>query len=247
MSHASGLSRDDLLLADVHFASLYVLDDLGDLVSTNERRATEPPFFHLETTHEGNRWRFHARLPAPVRAVLEELFAVEPALDGREAPPLCAAAARAALESFGYRVDSEYSGPSFVLPRDLPPADGVVELRPENEALMARYFGGPWPDFEESRPVFAIEEDGHAVSMCFCARRPTTAVIDAGVRTIEEYQRRGYAPRVVAAWATAIYEQGRLPLYGTWWENEASRAVASRLGGRWYGVDLQMSSAVLLP
>jgi hypothetical protein len=237
----------DRALAAMHLESLYVFDDRGDLVSTNEQRASEPPLAHLVTTREGNRWRFHARLPAPVRATLDELFAAEPPLDEHAGPPLCAAAARAALEGFGYRVDSVYSGPGFALPRDLRSPDGVIEVRRENEGLLDRYFDGPWSDFQASRPMFAVEADGHAVSHCFCARRPTTPAVEAGVRTAEAYQRRGYAPRVVAAWAEAIYARGRLPLYSTWWNNEASRAVAERLGGRWYGVDFHLSSAVMLP
>jgi len=236
---------DDLELAGWHLEAMYELDEAGDLRSVPGTGNPEPPLVHLVTTRDGNLWRFHARLPAPVRALLAPLLAGEPRLD-RSGAPGCFAAVRRALEQAGYSVDSAYSGPAFVLPRTPTRADGVVELTAANEGLMAQFFDGPWPDFEASRPMFAVEVDGAAVSLCFVARPSPGRAVAAGVRTIEAFQRRGYAKRVVAAWASAVYGQGRLPLYSTWWENEASRAVAAGLGGRWWGVDAHWSSAVML-
>jgi hypothetical protein len=45
----------------------------------------------------------------------------------------------------------------------------------------------------------------------------------------------------VAAWAKAVYDMARVPLYSTSWDNEPSRALAKRLGLIQYGVDLHFT------
>lgn len=77
--------------------------------------------------------------------------------------------------------------------------------------------------------MLAIIENDHPVSICFCARR-SEAAAEAGVETAESYRGKGYGPRVTAAWAQAIRESGRVPLYSTSWTNHASLAVARKLG-----------------
>jgi predicted GNAT family acetyltransferase len=59
--------------------------------------------------------------------------------------------------------------------------------------------------------------------------------------TLEEFRGRGYAPAVVAAWAHAVREAGRIPLYSTTWDNLASRAVARKLGLIVYGSNLSLA------
>ena len=70
---------------------------------------------------------------------------------------------------------------------------------------------------------------GYPVSICFCARRSGEAA-EAGLDTAEGYRGRGYGPRVTALWATAIRRSGLVPLYSTSWSNQASLAVARKLG-----------------
>jgi predicted GNAT family acetyltransferase len=78
-------------------------------------------------------------------------------------------------------------------------------------------------------PVLAVVEAGHAVSVCFCARRSDVAA-EAGLQTAEAFRGRGFGTRVTAAWALAIRASGRIPLYSTSWTNGASLAVARKLG-----------------
>ena len=120
------------------------------------------------------------------------------------------------------------SGPSFVFPEAIAEAPGTVCV--DDVALLDHHFSG-WRASEvpECAPIVGIVEDGQAVSVCFCARRSDVAA-EAGVETAAEFRGRGLGPRVTAAWAVAVRASGRIPLYSTSWSNEASMAVARKLG-----------------
>ena len=79
-----------------------------------------------------------------------------------------------------------------------------------------------------------------AVSICGSARI-TSRAHEAGVETHPDFRGRGHAVKVVAAWARAVREDGRIPLYSTSWENEASRDVARKLGLVQYGVTFHVT------
>ena len=123
------------------------------------------------------------------------------------------------------RVDS---GPSFVFPEAIAKPSGTDCV--DDVALLDHNFSG-WQASEvpECAPIVGVVEDGQAVSVCFCARRSDVAA-EAGVETAVEFRGRGLAPRVTAAWGLAIRASGRIPLYSTSWSNEASLAVARKLG-----------------
>ena len=77
--------------------------------------------------------------------------------------------------------------------------------------------------------MLAVREGGHAVSICFCARRSALAA-EAGVETAAAFRGRGYAFRVATAWARRMREEGLIPIYSANWSNDASLAVARKLG-----------------
>jgi predicted GNAT family acetyltransferase len=72
------------------------------------------------------------------------------------------------------------------------------------------------------------------VSVCFSARNGPLAA-EAGVETLADFRGQGHAAAVTAAWAAQIQAEGRIPIYSTWWGNDASQAVARRLGLRMFG------------
>jgi predicted GNAT family acetyltransferase len=76
--------------------------------------------------------------------------------------------------------------------------------------------------------------------VAFSARWGSQAA-EAGVDTAESFRGQGYAPRVVAAWAEAVLALGRLPLYSTSWDNDASRAVTRKLDLRLYAAEWALS------
>src|SRR5207247_7480481 len=104
---------------------------------------------------------------------------------------------------------------------------GVVAITEFSQ--LERHFRGWTPDELPGRaPILGIVEDGHAVSICFCARRSSVAA-EAGLDTAANFRGRGFGAQVAAAWARAIRDSGRLPLYSTSWSNAASLAVARKL------------------
>lgn len=69
----------------------------------------------------------------------------------------------------------------------------------------------------------------------------TDRAAEAGVETLAPFRGRGLATAAVACWARAVQRGGRLALYGTTWENAASRGVARRLSARFYGETWQVT------
>lgn len=96
------------------------------------------------------------------------------------------------------------------------------------------------PEIEGRAPVLAVLEDGHAVSICHCARRSGEAA-EAGLHPLSESRGRGLAPLVTAGWGLAIRASGRIPLYSTSWVNDASLAVARKLGLIAYALDWSLA------
>src|SRR5262249_14238398 len=93
---------------------------------------------------------------------------------------------------------------------------------------------------EELLPCFAVVHDGAAASICSTFRL-TPAAAEAGAATVEPFRGPGYPAAVTAAWAPAIRQSGRIPLYSTSWDNLASQGVARRLGLILYGVDCSLA------
>ena len=123
------------------------------------------------------------------------------------------------------RVDS---GPAFTFPELIARPCGAVLI--EDIRLLDHHFSG-WTASEipYRTPIVALVEDGYPVSVCFCARRSGMAA-EAGIETAVGFRGRGLAARVAAAWALAIRASGPVPLYSTSWSNDASLAVARKVG-----------------
>jgi hypothetical protein len=124
----------------------------------------------------------------------------------------------------GGKVDD---GPSYSFPKSLA---GECLTRIDDEAVLHKHFAG-WTVGEieaGAAPMMGILADGYPVSVCFCARRSDVAA-EAGVATAPTCRGRGYAPRVVSAWAAAVRATGRVPLYSTNWSNSATLSVAAKL------------------
>jgi hypothetical protein len=201
--------------------TLFVFDDERRIVSTREPNPGPGPAFSLIRDGSACAWAVHVDVPTHLTDELVALARSEPPAGEFTDPPRHANAYVALL---GGRIDS---GPVFTFPPTISASRDVVSIT--DLSPLERHFRG-WTAAElpERSPILGIVEDGHAVSVCFCARRSPVAA-EAGLDTAAHFRDRGFGTRVASAWAQVIRDSGRLPLYSTSWSNGASLAVARKL------------------
>lgn len=234
MSETLSPSLDPALPA-LHLDVLYETDDRGRplRVRGSDRPA---PLAHLLRTPFGNRWLIGATLPEDTAARLDTAFADEPVTDPDEweqHEPRCLEVVRALLDPFRHpdREEPEYRGPAFAFPDDLVVIGASEVYLPDGDAsVVSAALAWITTASEAERPLaVARDERGVVVSVCHSARA-TSEGAEAGLETAPEARRHGHALAVTSRWAMEVRATGRAPLYSTAWDNEASRAVARRLG-----------------
>ena len=207
---------------ELQLRTLFVLDGARRIVGTREAVPGAGPLFSLIRSREKCTWAVRADVAPDVADELDGLAGEEPPVEDLRQAPVHAERYKSLLEG---RVDS---GPSFVFPERIARPAGVLVI--EDVDVLSRHFSG-WTASEipGCGPIVGVLADGYAVSVCFSARRSDEAA-EAGVETAVDWRGRGLAARVTAAWALAVRESGRIPLYSTSWSNGASLAVARKLG-----------------
>jgi hypothetical protein len=207
---------------DLHLRTLYIFDDHGRIAATREPTHPDPlPALCRVRSTATCVWGIRADVPDGIAAELDALARDEPPVADLREPPAHAERYAALL---GGRASS---GPAFSFPDALPDPGDVVFI--DEVWPLQRHFRGWVPEEIPGRsPVVAILQAGHAVSVCFCARRSEVAA-EAGLETAEAFRGRGLGSRVTTAWASAIRASGRIPLFSTSWDNHASLAVARKL------------------
>jgi GNAT acetyltransferase-like protein len=229
----------DRELMGTHVEALFTHDAAGDLVRVNEPDGAPAPRFFLGRTMDGAVRRFRYDVGHDLRRELEAASEhdVLPGyvLDSPPRPSRCEdILARSAP------VERTWAGPAFCFPPELPTTIGTVLVTEENAQLLHPLLE-PWiPDVRTGQPMFALLVDGQSVAVC-CSVRRTSMAHEAGVETARCYRGRGYAARVVSAWARAVRDMGRVPLYSTSWQNASSRAVARKLALICFGNDLHIT------
>jgi hypothetical protein len=219
----------NMVTPETKLRTAYVLDEHGRIRSTREPEPTPGPLFTLIRSASSCAWAIRADVPGELAADLDRLASEEPPLQDPQAGPLHA---DAYLSLVGGQIGS---GPAFTFPDEIPRLGDIAPV--DSLQLLERNFRG-WTAAEipGRSPILAVIEGGYPVSVCFCARNAETAA-EAGLETAAAFRGRGFAPRVTAAWATAIRASGRIPLYSTSWSNAASLAVARKLGLVQYASD----------
>ena len=200
----------------------YVFDEDGRIVSTREPSPGRGPAFILVRGVVSCAWAIHRDVPPKIAEEVESVAREEPPISDLRNPPIYA-------ERYVALVGGELgSGPAFTFPEAIPQL-GETEIVDDLRQLESHFAGWTDDEIPDASPIVAVLEDGHAVSVCFCARRASFAA-EAGLETAQRFRGRGLGPRVAAAWALAMRASGRTPLYSTSWSNDASRTVARKLG-----------------
>jgi RimJ/RimL family protein N-acetyltransferase len=230
------MAYTDLELMELHVEALYRHTPEGRLLETREVDAVRAPRFFLGRTRRGNLWRFRDDLPASLIRDLDALAAAEPVLPDPSREPAYLSHYRELLQEHG-EIQHTSVGPAYSFPEELSLPPQIVRIGDEHHHLLGEEFAWLQTELAACEPAVAVVIDEQAVSVGFSSRR-TGQAAEAGVNTLEAFRGRGYASRVVAAWAIAVCEMGRVPLYSTSWGNLASQGVARRVGLRLFGVDL---------
>jgi RimJ/RimL family protein N-acetyltransferase len=222
-----------------HVEAEFTHDAEGDLVRVNEPDGAPAPRFFLGRTVDGTLWRFRHDVDQELRRELEA--AAED--DARREVALASPPSPSRYQDILARVapvQRTWVGPAFCFPDELHTTSGPIAVTEENAQLLDPFLTAWVADVPVCQPMFALTVDGHAVSVCASVRR-TSVAYEGGVDTAPPYRGHGYAPQVVTAWARAVRDMGRVPLYSTSWQNEASRAVARKLALICFGSDLHIT------
>lgn len=201
--------------------------------------AKPAPRFFFGYTNEGSICRFRHDLPDNVIAQLKEVAAAEPMPVNSEKIPKSHRQFKDILQSHA-PIERVGAGPAYRFPERITPPTNAVRLSCEDAGLLKKGFAEMVPELNSWQPYLAIIEDSRAVSICRSVRVSSRAH-EAGVNTLVDYRRRGYATSVIAAWALAVRALNRIPLYSTSWDNVASQGVAQRLGLVQYGVSYHVT------
>jgi GNAT acetyltransferase len=236
----------DLELMNIHASALFTHDTESRLLFVNEPGGAlvPAPRLFLGRTQAGNAWRFHADLPRELCEELDMLCADEPPVNvGFNEPPRHLETFVRLLESHA-PVQEVSSGPAYQFTGYGPSSKSLLAAVTENNAeLLQGGFEELVAELPTWQPFVALVKNDRAVSVCRSVRI-TPEAHEAGVETLPEFRRKGYAKDVkdvVAEWARLVGAAGAVPLYSTSWENNASQAVARKLHLQCYGADFSIT------
>lgn len=224
----------DQELMRVHVETLFTHGPDGRMLRVNEPNGKDAPRFFLGRTIHGNDWRFRHDIDDDLRRELESLCRAAPATG-----ELRSTTFDEMILSRFEPVGRTWAGPAYRFPSELP-TSAAVRITEENRDLLSPYLEAWLDDVAVGKPMFVSLLGGRAVSIC-CSVRMTSVAHEVGVETVPEFRGRGFATPVVAAWASAVRDLNRIPLYSTSWQNDASQAVARKLGLIQYGADLHIT------
>ena len=223
----------------IQIETLFTHDRRGRMVQVNEPDGKAAPRFFLGRTAMGKVWRFRNDIDDELANELASACRREAEGDDFEAPPHGATPYEKLLARSA-PIQRREAGPAYRFPEELATPSGTVAITPENIDLLRPHLEDWLGDIALRQHAMAFLVEGRAVSVC-CSVRIAPIAHEAGVETAKEFRGRGYASRVVSAWANAVRGAGRIPLYSTSWENRASLGVARKLGLVRFGSDLHIT------
>lgn len=228
--------NDDLsqLLAN-RLDALYIQDTNNRLLRVNEPDTTQKtPYLAVMRSKQNLAWRVRYDVPNTITEALHKVFIKEPNTSDFQQVLTYQEEYQQILSGF-MPITTIYSGPAYILPDSLA-TERTVLITDNNTEFLAEHFPYTLEIIDFRRPITAVIIDNTAVAVCFCARK-TEHVAEAGVFTLEEYRKRGYASLVVNDWAIVVRQEGLTPLYSTSDDNKASQSVANKLGAIQFATD----------
>jgi hypothetical protein len=222
-----------------HVEALFTHDAGGDLVRVNEPDGARAPRFFVGRTSEGTMRRFRHDIGPDIREELEVALQSDVIRKPTFDLPIDPSPYKTILDGSG-AVRSVWVGPAFYFPQELPASSHATRITVANANMLHPHLSAWIADVQLCQPMLAITVDGQAVSLC-CSVRRTNKAHEAGVETTPGHRGRGYAADVVTAWAGAVREMNRVPLYSTSWTNEQSLAVARKIALILFGSDLHLT------
>lgn len=223
----------------LHVDALFTSDANGDLLRVNEQNGAPAPRFFFGRTAMGHVLRFRQDVDAAMRAEVEAAVRHDIARQAGADRPIDPSPYAKILERSD-PVCSVSAGPAFSFPPDGQDPVRTVFVTDANRAILEAHLRSWIPDIPFCQPMIAVVVGDDAVSLC-ASVRVTTAAHEAGVETAPAHRGRGHAVAVARAWARAVRTSGAIPLYSTSWTNDASRAVARKLGLIQYGSELSVA------
>ncbi len=233
------MTADNVKYMRLHAGALYTYDINERITGCNQFNGGEVPRFHLARTDVGNFCVFRSDVPDQVVESVQRYAQKEPPLGDSHALPIFQKKYVELLSSHG-PVEAIWHGPAYRFTNtECDNEPNVVDIEPSNMELLKAHMDDWLADVPHRHPFLALVDGGHAVAVC-ASVRITPDAHEAGVETAPSYRRRGYAARVVAAWAKAVSLVNAEPLYSTSWDNRASQAVAQSLGLELVGTDFHI-------
>ena len=227
---------DNLALMLQNVEARFVHDEDGRIVGINRWYGGDAPLFFLGRTNMGNIWRFRHDVPLELVVELTRYCKEETFTSDSQIGPLHREKYQQLFTELSGTV-SVREGISYICGNDLYLPNSTTVNIDETTAHLLEGSMNDWlPDVPHTHPFIAIVKDGQAVCVCGSARISDNAH-HAGVETVPEYRRRGYAAQAVLAWASAVRDLGANPLYAHSLDNIASQNVARRLGMKIIGTD----------
>ena len=98
--------------------------------------------------------------------------------------------------------------------------------------LLEATFKGFGEELSVAQPYFGCFCDGKVVSICRSVRIGRGH--EAGIETLHEYRRRGFAYELLGLWENEVRRQGSIPLYSADIANAASIGLARKAGFKQY-------------
>ena len=230
-------TNNDKALMEIHIRALFPVNS-ENFIYPFEKFKHPLPFMILGRTKKGNIFKLRLDLPVELSKVLTEYLSNEDVLETPESKPRFYKRYLAEIEKY-YKIKNVWLGAAFKFPGIRINQRNCEVLTGENFSLLKKSFPG-LDTFENIKPVVSKNEDGKYVSVCFSSRL-TAFAAEAGVETLRNYRRRGYAAESVIMWESIIRGKNIIPLYSCSWDNKSSIALAAKLKLKLYGSTFHIS------